>query len=208
VTRLWMQIVGITRELIDMLPKKPTESAAAAAAVNAPLLTARRSFYRGSNSSGMCACLRASLVVRLSIARSLIPASGCLLRDHPTILTRTPFLVCLLALVSFFLGTDGGVGLLSPRASPRLAKRMASPRGGSASVDSGGALLPPAFERVRRMALIHRLKELRTMRAIVFPPSGMYVMGCAYLRACWERGFITWMSARTLHNDTDVPQVG
>jgi hypothetical protein len=69
-----MQIVGITRELIDMLPKKPTESAAAAAAVNAPLLTARRSFYRGSNSSGMCVSAHV-LGVRLSIARSLIRAS-------------------------------------------------------------------------------------------------------------------------------------
>jgi hypothetical protein len=46
------------------------------------------------------------------------------------------------------------------------------------------------------------------MRAIVFPPSGMYVMRCAYLLACWERVFITKMSPRTLHKDTGIPTVG
>jgi hypothetical protein len=49
-----LQIVGITRELIDMLPKKPQEGAAAAAALPAPLLTARRSFVRGSSTAGVC----------------------------------------------------------------------------------------------------------------------------------------------------------
>ena len=47
-----LQIVGITRELIDMLPKKPQEGAAAA--LPAPLLTARRSFVRGSSTAGVC----------------------------------------------------------------------------------------------------------------------------------------------------------
>jgi hypothetical protein len=73
--------------------------------------------------------------------------------------------------------TEGGMGLLSPRASPRLAKRMSSPHGGGPVIDSGAALLPPAFDRVRRMALVHRLKELRAMRAIVYPPPGRWGEG-------------------------------
>ena len=95
--------------------------------------------------------------------------------------------------------TEGGMGLLSPRASSRLAKRMSSPRGGGPVIDSGAALLPPAFDRVRRMALVHRLKELRAMRAIVYPPPGRWGEGAHTrgMRFCVVRAFdALFVSAR------------